>query len=305
MRAFGLVFLLATSALAAPQGESNEVDSSERKQPKARQLEQFVYQAPQYGAKFAPVGAQYTQGIPAGAQIVYLQGGYQQQQYVPGQQIAYIAGAPAQQTIVSGAPQTYYSGAYSTQFAQPQANVVAVKKTVVKPSYKVAVAPQPQVYKTVTSYKPQAAPAVYKVSAPAPAPAPVVKVSAPAPAVQYSAPHAEPVHVIVKQFEDNNFDGSFTYNYETDHGIAVESSGYLKNAGTENEIQVIQGSYTYYSPEGVPITTTYIADENGFQVQGDHLPVPPPLPEAIAKSIEYQRSLPPTAEEQTAAAARQ
>lgn len=55
--------------------------------------------------------------------------------------------------------------------------------------------------------------------------------------------------------------------YETDHGIIVESSGFLKNAGTPDEIQVIQGSYTYYSPEGLPIITTYIADENGFQVQ--------------------------------------
>lgn len=55
--------------------------------------------------------------------------------------------------------------------------------------------------------------------------------------------------------------------YETDHGIVVESSGYLKNAGTPDEVQVIQGSYTYISPEGVPIITYYIADENGFQVQ--------------------------------------
>lgn len=57
------------------------------------------------------------------------------------------------------------------------------------------------------------------------------------------------------------------YSYETDHGIVVESSGYLKNAGTPDEVQVIQGSYSYISQEGVPITTYYIADENGFQVQ--------------------------------------
>lgn len=57
------------------------------------------------------------------------------------------------------------------------------------------------------------------------------------------------------------------FSYETDHGIAVESTGYLKNAGTPDQVQVMQGSYTYYTPEGVPIITTYIADENGFQVQ--------------------------------------
>lgn len=29
------------------------------------------------------------------------------------------------------------------------------------------------------------------------------------------------------------------------------------------EAQVVQGSYSYISPEGIPITVTYIADENG------------------------------------------
>ncbi|XP_046665451.1 endocuticle structural glycoprotein SgAbd-2-like [Homalodisca vitripennis] len=185
------------------------------------------------------------------------------------------------------------------------------RKTVKPAVYNVAAgAPQgayrPPVVSTFKVQPPQAAFSGFKAAVPAPAPALKFQAApAPAPAVklsaapsQYSQISPEPYHVIVKQVEDNNFDGSFTYSYETDHGIVVESSGFLKNAGTEDEAQVMQGSYTYYSPEGVPITTTYIADENGFQVQGDHLPVAPPLPEAIAKSIEYQRSLPPSPEEE-------
>lgn len=85
----------------------------------------------------------------------------------------------------------------------------------------------------------------------------------------------------------------------------------------------MQGSYSYTSPEGQLITVTYIADENGtgssypsyatcatpakaishshsfanaannfsltltlgFRAEGAHLPTPPPIPEAIQKSL--------------------
>ena len=47
------------------------------------------------------------------------------------------------------------------------------------------------------------------------------------------------------------------------------------------------GSFSYTSPEGVPITLNYVADENGFHAEGAHLPTPPPIPEAIAKALAY------------------
>ncbi|KAF9798809.1 hypothetical protein SFRURICE_020373 [Spodoptera frugiperda] len=98
---------------------------------------------------------------------------------------------------------------------------------------------------------------------------------------------------IIKQTQEVNFDGSYQYSYETGNGIAAQEQGYLKNAGVKDaEAQVAQGSFTYTSPEGIPISVSYIADENGFQPQGAHLPTPPPIPEAIARALQYIESQP-------------
>ncbi|XP_073848290.1 cuticular protein 49Ag [Musca autumnalis] len=94
---------------------------------------------------------------------------------------------------------------------------------------------------------------------------------------------------IIKQVDVNNPDGSFNSSYETSNGIKVENIGYMKKILVprqetedgqiieehEEMILVQSGSYSYMDPEGNIITLRYVADENGFQPQGDHLPVPP------------------------------
>ena len=66
-------------------------------------------------------------------------------------------------------------------------------------------------------------------------------------------------------------------------------AGYSKDAyGKDygyNAGNTQKGSHYYVSPEGQKITLTFVADENGYQPQGDHLPTPPPIPEEIARML--------------------
>lgn len=64
---------------------------------------------------------------------------------------------------------------------------------------------------------------------------------------------------------------SFNYAYETSNGIRAQEAGQLRQIGPDAAI-VTQGSYSYISPEGEPISISYIADENGFQPTGSHIP---------------------------------
>ncbi|KAM3962307.1 cuticular protein RR-1 motif 32 [Aphomia sociella] len=110
------------------------------------------------------------------------------------------------------------------------------------------------------------------------------------PQQQYSQNQVIP---IINQKTDVGVNGDYEYSYETGNGIAAQERGYLKNAGSKDaEAQVAEGSFSYTSPEGVPIQLTYIADEFGFRPAGAHLPTPPPIPEAIARSLQYIQSQP-------------
>ncbi|XP_056644609.1 endocuticle structural glycoprotein SgAbd-2-like [Diorhabda sublineata] len=94
---------------------------------------------------------------------------------------------------------------------------------------------------------------------------------------------------ILSQSQDGpNPDGSYAWSYETDNGISARENGVPKAADT----LAAQGEFKFTALDGTPIQLIYVADENGFQPQGAHLPTPPPIPDAILKSLEYNAQHP-------------
>lgn len=79
--------------------------------------------------------------------------------------------------------------------------------------------------------------------------------------------------------------------YETDNGISAQESAQTRQIGNDLA-QAVQGSYSYTSPEGEVVQISYVADENGYQASGSHIPTPPPVPAAILRALEYIRAHP-------------
>ncbi|XP_026747838.1 larval cuticle protein LCP-17-like [Trichoplusia ni] len=102
---------------------------------------------------------------------------------------------------------------------------------------------------------------------------------------------------IVKQELNVGIEGEYQYSYETDNGISASENGRLVNPGQDNAAEVAQGEAKWTSPEGEQVSLTYIADENGYQPQGSHIPTPPPIPEAILRAIQYIKDHPPKVEQ--------
>ncbi|KAM8710144.1 hypothetical protein ACLKA7_016871 [Drosophila subpalustris] len=77
---------------------------------------------------------------------------------------------------------------------------------------------------------------------------------------------------VVRYDNDNIGVDGFQYAFETSDGIQRQEAGKLINAGEESEAIAVKGSYSYTAPDGQVITVSYVADENGFQPQGAHIP---------------------------------
>ncbi|KAJ3653982.1 hypothetical protein Zmor_013200 [Zophobas morio] len=77
---------------------------------------------------------------------------------------------------------------------------------------------------------------------------------------------------IVRADTDNIGVGGYKYSYETSNGISSDEQGEVKNEGREDESIAVRGQFSFVGPDGVTYTVQYIADENGFQPQGAHIP---------------------------------
>ncbi|XP_029173195.1 endocuticle structural glycoprotein SgAbd-1-like [Nylanderia fulva] len=105
-------------------------------------------------------------------------------------------------------------------------------------------------------------------------------------------PHEQPI-AILRQAQDISPEGSYNYAYETEHGISVSEQGSLQPVGPKGERAIVaQGQYQYTAPDGTPIAVSYSADENGYQPQGAHLPIPPPVPEQIQRAVAFNLAHP-------------
>ena len=80
--------------------------------------------------------------------------------------------------------------------------------------------------------------------------------------------------------------------FEADNGIVVNESGNLKEIGptVEDSGIVSRGSYSYVGDDGSIYTVNYVADENGFQATGAHLPTPPPIPGHVSILLDNLRA---------------
>ncbi|XP_060517118.1 larval cuticle protein 65Ag1-like [Cylas formicarius] len=108
-------------------------------------------------------------------------------------------------------------------------------------------------------------------------------------AVAYAAALDKPEPVpILSQENEIDPEGNFRYAFETGDGTKQEQSGQLNGNGAEGG-HVVTGSFSYVDNLGQTRTITYVADENGFQPQGDGVPE---IPEAIARSLEWNKAHP-------------
>jgi len=104
----------------------------------------------------------------------------------------------------------------------------------------------------------------------------------------------------ILRFSQDTSANSDSVSFETGNGIIMDHNvqivqgrggsyddGSGKMIKTDSSV-VKTGSYSYTSPEGVPITVRWEADENGYRAYGNHLPSTPAPVALPVRELQYQ-----------------
>nr|AAU94927.1 larval cuticle protein 8.7 [Apriona germarii] len=83
---------------------------------------------------------------------------------------------------------------------------------------------------------------------------------------------APPDAVVLKNELDNIGVDGYSFSVETSDGLNRVEQGVVNNLGSENESLRVTGSISWVDLEGTPYKLDFVADENGFQPVGAHLP---------------------------------
>ncbi|XP_053666419.1 endocuticle structural glycoprotein SgAbd-5-like [Anopheles marshallii] len=89
----------------------------------------------------------------------------------------------------------------------------------------------------------------------------------------FAAPLDDSRNAEILRYSSENIgvDG-YRFEFATSDGTSRTEEAELRNAGTDNEAIAVRGSYSYTGPDGTVYVINYIADENGFQPEGAHIP---------------------------------
>lgn len=87
-----------------------------------------------------------------------------------------------------------------------------------------------------------------------------------------SAAPADSEVLILRNDNANIGVDGYKFGYETSDGVRRDEEGVIKNPGTDAEALSVHGTISWIAPDGETYTITFVADENGYQPEGAHLP---------------------------------
>ncbi|XP_017839931.1 larval cuticle protein LCP-30 isoform X2 [Drosophila busckii] len=89
-------------------------------------------------------------------------------------------------------------------------------------------------------------------------------------------------HKILHQEEIRKHD-KYDHAFLTENGIYGEEQAKLHHAGGTHA----KGYYEYTGDDGKLYRVNYHSNDGGFMPEGEHIPTPPPIPDAIARALKY------------------